>query len=97
VAPGTNGAFYSFYQPYGGSSWVSDGSVGVGSAQDFTGPSSTQPLASDPAIAFTGSNLVLTAVRQMSSSTQRLDYWWQGTTFTNFNFDKVATTTSPKA
>lgn len=144
VAPGTNGSFHSFYQPYGGSGWVSDGTVGVGSGQDFssvsvtwdgvnvdvvapfnsgyggdaadtikflwksdgarywsdediTGPTSAQPLADAPAIAFTGSNLVVTAVQQMSSSMQRLDFWWQGSTFTNFNFEKIANATSPKA
>jgi hypothetical protein len=142
VAPGTSGAFFSFYQPYGGSGWVSDGSVGAGSNQyfsyvsatwdgvnvdvvaafnsgfndiiadklvflwksdsarnwtdeDITGPTSTQPLDYTPAIAWTGSNLIVTAVQQMSSSSQRIDFWWQGSTFTNFNFEKVATSASP--
>jgi hypothetical protein len=145
VAYGTDGGFFSFFQPYGSSApWKADGNVGVKAGQAFTGvsvtwdgvnvdvvapfndtpgasnpdklmflwkansaqfwshinivgPSSTQPLASPPAIYRTANNLIVTAVQHQTSATERLDFWWQGTTFTNFHFETVATTSSPSA
>jgi hypothetical protein len=136
VTPSTEGTFQSWYQPYGGSGWDSDGTMGVtnGRFQSLSvtwdgtnvdvvsaytsgevaflwksdsaefwsdevlpGPTTAQPVATDPAIAFTGSNLVVTVVQQMTSSTERLDFWWQGSTLTDFNLEKAATATSPKA
>ena len=61
-------------------------------------PSPAEPLAAfTPGIAFTGFNLVLTAVQwtSITPSDESLDYWWQGTTFTNFNFQQVSSTTGP--
>jgi hypothetical protein len=60
-------------------------------------PTELHPLAGAPAIYETGGNLVVTAVQQMSSSKERLDYWWQGATFTNFNFEAVDTAMDPIA
>jgi hypothetical protein len=134
VASGTNGAFFSFFQPYGGPTWDSDGSVSVSTGQVYADPSVTwdgvnvdvtaafgdgsgaytpvllwksdtaefwskqslpgvtdaQPLAVFPSIAYTGDNLIVTAV-QTGSSKLKLDFWWQGSTFTTFHQEKVAT------
>jgi hypothetical protein len=142
VAPGSNGAFQSFFQAYGPNPWVSDGTLGVGSGQSFDsvsvtwdgtnvdadaaynggagatstdelmfmwksdsssywhdenilGPDSAEPFDFAPAITFTGSNLLLTADQQLSSTQQRLDFWWQGSLFSNFNFESVAKASAP--
>ena len=151
VALGPGGALHSFYQPYGGSGWTSDGTVGVKSGQwfgglsvtwdgvnvdvvasfndgatggldgmlpdklvflwksdsarswsdeDITGPSSAQPLVGfTPGIAFTGFNLVIDANQLVGTSssgaTCRVGFWWQGSTFTDFTFEPVATTKDP--
>ena len=145
MALGPGSDFYSWYQPYGGSGWQSDGSIGASPGQWFgdmsvtwdgtnvdvaasfndgaSGPdaidpdklmllwksdrasswseealprtSSAEPLAGfTPGIAFTGFNLVLTEVQwtSITPSDESLDYWWQGTTFTNFNFQQVSST-----
>ena len=66
-------------------------------SEDAAGISSSQPLGYGPALAYTGSNLVLTALQQQAPTKQRLDFWWQGSTFTTFNFETVATAIGPKA
>jgi len=151
VALGPGSALHSFYQPYGGSGWTSDGTVGVKSGQwfgglsvtwdgvnvdvvaslndgasggldgmlpdklvflwksdsarswsdeDISGPSSAQPLAGfTPDIAFTGFNLVIDALQLVrvtsSGATYRIGFWWQGSTFTKFTFEQVATAADP--
>lgn len=140
VAGGTNGAFSSFYQPYGSPTWDSDGSVGVSTGQAYADPSVTwdgvnvdvtaefqdgsgvytpvllwksdtaeswsdqalpgandvKPLDYAPSIVYTGSNLIVTAVQQLTGVAVRLDFWWQGSPFTSFNEEKVATAIFPK-
>jgi hypothetical protein len=48
-----------------------------------------------PVITFTGSNLLLASSQEVTTSKSRLDFWWQGSTFTNFNFESVASVTTP--
>ena len=140
AAVGTNGAFYTWFQPYGGPAWASDGTLGA-SAGQFWGPpaltwngadvtavaaftdgtgitlrfawkagsaqfwsqetlpgvTDAQYLSSDPAITWTGSNLLVTAVQQLTSDKQRLDFWWQGTAFTTFNRETAAAANYPDA
>jgi hypothetical protein len=136
VSAGTNGAFYSFYQPYGSPTWNSDGTLGVPSGADYDAPYVTWdgthvdvtapyydgsgftarfmwksnsaefwseqslPGVTDaqglgygsPAITWTpGHNLLIAAVQELSLTRHRLDFWWQGSTFTNFNLESVAT------
>jgi hypothetical protein len=74
--------------------WKPDGN-GFWSDEAVTGITSSHPLAGPPAITFTGDNLLLTAVQLMSTTKLRLDSWWQGSTFTDFNFEPVTTVTSP--
>jgi hypothetical protein len=139
VAAGSNGALYSFYQPYGGPAWNSDGSLGVGSGQSYGGPyvtwdgvnvdvtapfydgkgfiprlawksnsaqfwseqnlpgvTDTQDLAyGTPAITWTGDNLLIAAVQDLSGTKHRLDFWWQGSTFSNFNRETATTVNNP--
>jgi hypothetical protein len=134
AAVGSNGAFYTFFEAYGGPTWASDGSLGAG-ARQFWGPpavtwdgvnvtvaaaftdgtgitlrfmwkansaqlwsqetlpgvTDAQFLAQDPAITWTGDNLLVAAVQQLTSDKQRLDFWWQGSTFTTFNRENVTT------
>jgi hypothetical protein len=61
------------------------------SKKDILGPNSAKPLDYTPAITFTGSNLLLTTDQAVSSTQERLDFWWQGSAITNFNFESVAT------
>ena len=75
--------------------WKSDSSR-YWSDEDISGPSSAQPLVGwTPDIAFTGFNLVIDALQAPSGGTFRLDFWWQGSTFTNFTFEQVATAADP--
>jgi hypothetical protein len=140
AAVGSNGAFYTFFEAYGGPTWASDGSLGAG-ARQFWGPpavtwdgvnvtvaaaftdgtgitlrfmwkansaqlwsqetlpgvTDAQFLAQDPAITWTGDNLLVAAVQQLTSDKQRLDFWWQGSTFTTFNRENVTTASYPSA
>lgn len=145
VAFAYNGAVYTWYQPYGGSGWNSDGTVGAPSGEQFEYVSATwdgthvavaaafdtgddpggfgpdelllltktdsaqfwseekilttpdsQRLSGYTDIAWTGFNLVMAAVQIQSPTTERLDFWWQGSTFTNFNFESAATVKSPQ-
>jgi hypothetical protein len=75
--------------------WKSD-SATTWSDEAVTGITSSHPLADPPAITFTGDNLLLTAVQLMSTTKLQLDSWWQGSTFTNFNYEPVTTVVSPK-
>jgi hypothetical protein len=140
AAIGTNGAFYSWYQPYGGPTWASDGTLGAAAGQSWGAPAltwdgvnvaaaaafndgtgttlrlawkpnsaqswseqtlpgvtDTQPLVYDPQITYSGFNLVVAAVQRNVPATQQLDFWWEGTTITSFNKEKVATATFPHA
>jgi hypothetical protein len=140
AAVGTNGAFYTFFQPYGGPAWASDGTLGA-SARQFWGPpaltwdgvnvtvaaaftdgtgitlrfmwksnsaqfwsqetlpgvTDAQFLAQDPAITWTGGNLLVAAVQQLTGDKQRLDFWWQGSTFTTFTRETVTAANYPDA
>jgi hypothetical protein len=40
-AVGTNGVFYTFFEPYGGPTWASDGTLGVGTGQAYALPAVT--------------------------------------------------------
>ena len=140
AAIGTNGAFYSWFQPYGGPTWALDGTLGAAAGQSWGAPALTwdgvnvaaaaafrdgtgstlrvawksnsaqswskeslpgvtdaQPLDFDPQITFTGFNLGVTAVQQLATGKQQLDFWWEGATITSFNKEKVATATLPNA
>jgi hypothetical protein len=140
AAIGTNGAFYTFFQPYGGPTWASDGTLGASAGQSWGAPALTwdgvnitaaagfndgtgttlrvmwksnsaqfwsketvpgvtdaQPLDYDPAITFSGFNLGVTAVQQLTPAKQQLDFWWEGATITSFNKEKVAAAAFPKA
>ncbi len=141
AAVGSNGAFYSFYEPYGGQTWNSDGTLGAGSGQGYDEPAITwdgtnvdvaigyfdgtgetmrfawksnaaefwsqqrlpgvtdaQPLVFGTAtITWTGDNLLLGALQELSLTKSRLDFWWQGSTFTTFNRENVVVATSPGA
>ena len=140
AAVGSNGAFYSWFEPYGGPTWASDGTLSA-SGRQFWGPpaltwdgvnvtvaaaftdgsgitlrfmwkatsaqfwsqetlpgvTDAQFLSSDPAITWTGGNLLVAAVQQLTSDKQRLDFWWQGSTFTTFNRETVAAASYPDA
>jgi hypothetical protein len=48
-----------------------------------------------PAITFTGSNLLITSSQAVTTTQDRLDFWWQGSTFTNFNLESVTKMTLP--
>ncbi len=140
AAIGTNGVFYSWFEPYGGGTWGSYGTLGASAGQfwgapDLTwdgtnvdvaasfnngsgstvrfawksntaqfwsqqtlpGVTGTQPLAYNPAITWTGDNLLVAAVQQLTSAKQRLDFWWQGSTFTTFNRETVTAANYPSA
>jgi hypothetical protein len=140
AAVGSNGAFYSWFEPYGGPTWASDGTLGaragqfwgppaltwdgasVAAAAAFTdgsgitlrfmwkansaqfwsqetlpGVTDAQFLAQDPAITWTGGNLLVAAVQNVTSDKQRLDFWWQGSAFTTFNRETVAAANYPAA
>jgi hypothetical protein len=140
AAIGTNGAFYSWFEPYGGPTWASDGTLGASAGQfwgapDLTwdgtnvdvaasfnngsgstvrfawksntaqfwsqqtlpGVTGTRPAAYNPAITWTGDNLLVAAVQQLTSAKQRLDFWWQGSTFTTFNREAVTAANYPSA
>ncbi len=140
AAVGSNGAFYTWFQPYGGPTWALDGTLGAAAGQFWGPPALTwtgtavavaaaftdgtgitvrftwkansaqfwsqetlpgvtdaQFLAQDPAITWTGSNLLVSAVQNVTSDKQRLDFWWQGTTFTTFNRETVTTANYPAA
>ena len=67
------------------------------SQQTLPGVTDAQFLAQDPAITWTGGNLLVTAVQDVTSGKQRLDFWWQGTTFTTFNRETVTAANYPAA
>lgn len=140
AAVGTNGVFYTFFQPYGGPAWASDGTLGA-SAGQFWGPpaltwngvdvtaaaaftdgsgitlrfmwkansaqfwvqetlpgvTDAQFLAQDPAITWTGDNLLVAAVQQVTPDKMRLDFWWQGPAFTTFTRETVGAASYPDA
>jgi hypothetical protein len=140
AAIGTNGAFYTWFEAYGGPTWGSDGTLGASSDQSWGAPSLTwngvdvaaaasfndgsgttvrfawksnsaqfwsqqtlpgvtdaQSLAYNPAITWTGDNLLVAAVQDLTSAKQRLDFWWQGSTFTTFNRETVTAANNPTA
>jgi hypothetical protein len=74
--------------------WKPD--AGSWNEHKILGPNSAEPFYGTPAITFTGSNLLLTATQQLKSRLERLDFWWQGSPFTNFNFESVVKPFSPK-
>jgi hypothetical protein len=76
--------------------WKSDGAR-YWSKQDIPGVTASQPLDGvAPSIAFTGFNLILGATQYIQShSRDRLDFWWQGQDFTDFNLEHVAATATP--
>jgi hypothetical protein len=140
VSPGSNGAFYSWYQAYGAPTWGFDGSVGVQNGEAFGGLSLTwdgtnvdvaaayadgnggnydqvmflwKPDAAEfwsdeelpsanagqqvdygPGIAWSGFNLIVTAIQNTTAASTALETWWQGTTFTQFNIGLSATSAS---
>lgn len=67
------------------------------SQQTLLGVTDAQFLSSDPAISWTGDNLLVAAVQQLTPDKQRLDFWWQGTTFTTFTRETVAAANYPAA
>ncbi len=144
AAIGTNGAFYTFFEPYGGPTWESDGTLGAPDGQHYGPPAVTwdgvnvtvvaayqdasfnavlrfmwkansaqfwsqetlpgvtdaQPLyyaVSAPAITWTGGNLLVAAIQQLTPEKLRLDFWWQGSTFTTFNREIVTAANYPAA
>jgi hypothetical protein len=84
--------------PYGADElmflWKPD-SASTWNQEDILGTKPTQPFDYIAGITYTGSNLLLTAVQQMSGKQVRLDSWWQGSTFTNFNFETGAKASLP--
>ena len=67
------------------------------SQQTLPGVTDAQFLAYDPAITWTGDNLLVAAVQQLTGDKQRLDFWWQGTTFTTFTRENPAAANYPAA
>jgi hypothetical protein len=74
--------------------WKSD-SATAWNSEAVLGPNPSEPFDDAPSITWTGDNLLLTAVQQLSSTQERLDSWWQGSTFTNFNFESGPDANSP--
>jgi hypothetical protein len=48
-----------------------------------------------PAITYTGSNLLNTSNQPLTERKTRLDFWWQGSTFTDFTRESVSYTPRP--
>ena len=74
--------------------WKSDSATSWNS-EAVLGPNEAQPLDYAPSITWTGDNLLLFAVQQLSTSRQQLDSWWQGSTFTQFNFESMVKASAP--
>jgi hypothetical protein len=84
--------------PYGADElmflWKSDSASGW-SQEDVRQVPATQPFDYTVGLTYTGTNLLLTATQQMSATRVRLDSWWQGPTFTDFNFEAGPTANAP--
>jgi len=103
-----NGTLYAYEQAPGATTWrrqvietmAQNGGVGIGLPSVTATATSVQVVTQDlaygtPAITWTGDNLLVAAVQDLSGTKHRLDFWWQGSTFSNFNRETVTTVNNP--